>query len=86
MPNLNESLNSPRQLLPLDQRASLSPGEWCALHGIGRTTLYQLWREGRGPDYFIVGKRRRIPRDALPKQASEQQQELAPKGGQHGSE
>jgi excisionase family DNA binding protein len=65
MPNKTES---PRLKLPLNQRASVTPAEWCSLHGVGLTTLYKLWREGRGPEFFMLGGRRRIPADALPKQ------------------
>jgi excisionase family DNA binding protein len=61
----------PRQSLPLSERESLSPREWCAVHGIGRTTLYKMWKAGCGPEYFMVGSRRRIPRGALPRQATE---------------
>ena len=61
---------TPRQSLPLGERESLSPSEYCAAHGIGRTTLYKLWKEGRGPEYFMVGSRRRIPRGALPKEVA----------------
>jgi hypothetical protein len=53
--------------LPLDQRASHSVNEYCALHGIGRTSLYAMWKNGTGPEFFLVGSRRRIPRGALPK-------------------
>ena len=32
--------------------------------GISRTTLYRAWLEGWGPEFFLVGKSRRIPMHA----------------------
>lgn len=58
-----------RQAVPLGERESLSPSEYCALHGIGRTTLYGMWKAGTGPEFFMMRSRRRIPRGALPKGA-----------------
>jgi len=54
----------PSKAIPLTERASYSPGEWCALNGIGRTTLYKMWKNGAGPEFVMIGSRRRIPRDA----------------------
>ena len=32
--------------------------------GVARSTLYKAWAEGWGPEFFWVGKSRRIPMDA----------------------
>lgn len=61
-----EPARTPRLSLPLNECDSVSPGEWCALNRVGRTTLYKLWKEGKGPEFFMVGSRRRIPRGARP--------------------
>lgn len=61
----------PSKTIPLGERESLSPTEYCVLHGIGRTTLYQMWKDGTGPEFFMVRSRRRIPRGALPKGAND---------------
>lgn len=60
---------APRQSLPLDQRTSYTVSEYCALHGFGRTTLYKMWKNGTGPEFFVVGTHRRIPHGSLPKGA-----------------
>lgn len=66
MPNASTATatTAGKPTIPLSDRLSYSPGEYAALHGIGRTTLYDAWKRGGGPDYFMVGNRRRIPRDA----------------------
>ena len=43
---------------------SLTIAEFCAAEKIGRSKLYQLWREGRGPRFFLVGTHRRISHEA----------------------
>jgi hypothetical protein len=37
--------------MSIDQggRQAHRPEEFCRVHGMTRATLYQLWREGRGP-------------------------------------
>jgi hypothetical protein len=37
---------------------------FCDAHCIGRSLLYKLWREGRGPKYFLAGSERRITVEA----------------------
>jgi predicted DNA-binding transcriptional regulator AlpA len=37
---------------------------FCGAYGISRSFLYNLWREGRGPAFVKVGKRRLISRPA----------------------
>ena len=43
---------------------SYSVNEFCEAERIARSTLYEMWREGRGPVYYLVGSgkgtRRRI--------------------------
>lgn len=50
-----------RLLQPIGLPMAFTINDFCALHRIGRTLLYQAWREGWGPEYFLAGKRRRIP-------------------------
>lgn len=38
--------------------------EFCRTHRIGKTTFYQLLREGVGPDVFWLGRSPRITREA----------------------
>lgn len=53
--------------IPLSQRESLTVREWCALHGVSPPTLYRAWARGEGPEFFRVGRYRRIPAGARPK-------------------
>jgi len=43
---------------------SLTIAQFCKAHSIGRTTLWKLWREGKGPQFFKVGRTVRIPAEA----------------------
>jgi excisionase family DNA binding protein len=52
----------------------LSIDQFCELENIARSTLYKLWREGRGPRFHQVGKVRRITEEAR----REWQQKLEP--------
>lgn len=45
-------------------RRALKPNEWCKKWGSSRSTLYRLWKEGKGPDYIVIAGRRRIPPEA----------------------
>lgn len=42
---------------------SLTIAQFCKAHSIGRTTLWKMWREGKGPRRFRVGRSVRIPAD-----------------------
>lgn len=44
--------------------AAFSVTDFCSAHGICRSTLYALWRQGRGPTFFRIGKRRLISIEA----------------------
>lgn len=48
--------------------------DFCKAYGISRVSLYEYWKRGDGPEYFMVGKRRLIPAEAAknwrPKQAA----------------
>ena len=46
------------------QKAAYSPAQFCTDHGIARTTLYALFKEGRGPTTFKVGRRTLISNEA----------------------
>ena len=39
---------------------SLTIAQFCKAHSIGRTTLWKMWREGKGPRRFRVGRAVRI--------------------------
>jgi hypothetical protein len=39
---------------------SYTPDEFCAAERMSRSALYKLWKEGRGPDYYLNGVSRRI--------------------------
>lgn len=38
--------------------------EFCRNNVVSRTMLYRLWRQGLGPEFFLVGNRRRITPEA----------------------
>jgi predicted DNA-binding transcriptional regulator AlpA len=42
---------------------SMTIAQFCKAHSIGRTTLWKMWREGKGPRRFRVGRLVRIPVD-----------------------
>jgi hypothetical protein len=44
--------------------AAFSITEFCDAHCVGKTALYALWKEGRGPRYFLNGARRLISAEA----------------------
>ena len=52
--------------------AAYSVDGFCQAHGIGRNLLYREWKEGRGPRYFNIGRRRLISAEA----AAEYRQQL----------
>jgi hypothetical protein len=37
-----------------------TPNEFCAAERISRSQLYEAWKQGWGPRYYLNGKRRRI--------------------------
>jgi hypothetical protein len=37
---------------------------FCDAHETSRTELYKLWKAGKGPRYFLIGKHRRISDEA----------------------
>jgi len=44
--------------------ASKTPNQFCAAEQISRSELYKEWSEGRGPDFYYIGARRRISPEA----------------------
>lgn len=53
-----------RQRRNTTPRLAFSINEFCAAHGISRTHLYDLWREGTGPRYMLTGTKRLISTEA----------------------
>lgn len=47
-----------------EQREAYSVDSFCDAYGIGRTLLYRLWSEGKGPRRMKVGERTLISREA----------------------
>ena len=43
---------------------SLTVNQFCDAEKVSRAKLYQEWRVGRGPKYFLVGTHRRISAEA----------------------
>jgi hypothetical protein len=43
---------------------SFTVNEFCAAERMSRGMLYELWREGRGPRFYLNGKHRRITQQA----------------------
>jgi len=43
---------------------SLTINEFCAAEKISRSQLYEDWKGGTGPDFFLVGSHRRISAEA----------------------
>jgi hypothetical protein len=61
------SLQDERPALGLRHRfadPSLTIDEFCAAENVCRSKLYQLWKQGRGPRFFLIGNRRRISHEA----------------------
>jgi len=50
--------------LPFDDPAVYTVPLFCLTHQISRSTLYNLWRDGRGPKFFKIGSSVRISREA----------------------
>jgi hypothetical protein len=43
---------------------SLTINEFCEAEHVSRSMLYELWREGQGPRFYLNGKHRRITQRA----------------------
>ena len=43
---------------------SWTTSEFCKLERISRSKLYEMWKLGTGPRYYLVGVSRRIPEQA----------------------
>jgi hypothetical protein len=41
-------------------KGAFTVSEFCSTFSVGRTALYEAWRQGRGPRFFQIGKRRLI--------------------------
>jgi hypothetical protein len=50
----------PEQASDAKSRAASTINQFCSDNSISRTRLYQLWKEGRGPKFFLNGTHRRI--------------------------
>jgi hypothetical protein len=43
---------------------SYTVDEFCAAERISRVALYDLWKQGKGPSFYMNGRRRIIPHSA----------------------
>lgn len=62
-------------------KAAYSPAQFCAEHGFARTTLYALFKEGRGPRTFKVGRRTLISAEAASDWRKRMENETAAENG-----
>lgn len=46
----------------IKNRTTYSVTEFCKAEGIGKSTLYDLWRIGKGPVYYRIGASETGPR------------------------
>lgn len=60
----SEELESERLILAIEQRGALHLDEAAAYLGLGRSSMYELVRQGHVPS-FKVGRRLLIPRQML---------------------
>jgi hypothetical protein len=37
---------------------------FCESHGISKSALYLMWKDGTGPAYFLVGQRRMVSKES----------------------
>jgi hypothetical protein len=52
-------------MLPISNfEPTYSPDDFCRAERISKKTLYELWRQGIGPDFYLSGNRKRIPHQA----------------------
>ena len=58
-------------------KSAFSPTEFCDQHGIARTTLYTLIKEGRGPKVIKVGRRTLITSEAAAEWRQRMERETA---------
>ena len=60
MAEVNEFTESKaRRVYSIDD-PSYTVNEFCAAERMSRSMVYRAWREGWGPDYYLVGVTRRI--------------------------
>jgi hypothetical protein len=45
---------------PRRERAAFTVDEFCDAYRVSRTTLYLLWRTGKGPKFYYCGTQKRI--------------------------
>lgn len=66
----NQSVEQPKQRkrresrIPLKEQALFTVTDYADFSGVGRTTIYEAWKAGRGPECVLINRSRRIPRDA----------------------
>jgi hypothetical protein len=48
----------------MNQAAAYGVMPFCEAHDISRAMLYKLWKQGKGPKYIAVGRRRLITAEA----------------------
>jgi hypothetical protein len=56
--------NKPRRAKLNGGDQSYTPDTFAAAESISRAMLYKLWRQGKGPSFYLIGNRRRITEQA----------------------
>ena len=56
---------------------SYAPSEFCVAENISRSKLYEYWRQGKGPRFYLNGVSRRIPHSARLDWQQERMNEVA---------
>ena len=54
----------PEQVLMVEEADAYSVTVFCRRNNVGRSKLYELWNQGLGPRYMMVGTRRLISAEA----------------------
>ncbi|WPL12184.1 hypothetical protein Thiosp_01944 [Thiorhodovibrio litoralis] len=62
--NLGKQRMRRMRRIPLTEQRLFTVTDYADFAGVGRTTIYEAWKAGRGPECILVNQSRRIPRDA----------------------
>jgi predicted DNA-binding transcriptional regulator AlpA len=61
-------------------RLASSVEDFCRDHGISRTHLYQLWKDGKGPRRMALGRRTLVSQEAAAEWRARMEAETAAAG------